>query len=149
MVNINDQQPSLWQVIKKTMTNLVLLSVGYYLIRYGVVSKDSFFSFSFLLADLGYFIVLFAQIAIVFIGVKRFGYENPDFSLGKGIKIGTFSSILSKLISFPIVLILGNAVFKNAGPAMNTVGLLSFPVVLITAGIWGAIIGFCSAFFVK
>lgn len=149
MENINNQQPSFWKVTRKTMTNLALLSIGYYLIRYGVLSKNSFFSFSFLFTDLGYFIVLFAQITIVFFGVKRFGNENPAFSLGKGMKIGALSSILSKLISFPVVLILGNVVLKNAAPAMNTIGILSFPIVLITAGIWGAIIGFGSGFFVK
>lgn len=147
MTTTSNSAMSMWQAIKRTAKLLIFWSVGYYFIRFSIAAEGSLLSF--LLVDIGYFVVLIMQVLVILRGVQGYGNFNPNFSLGKGMRIGAFGSILGKLISFPVMIIMGNYIFPGGNPMLNTVGILGFPIALLWAAISGAIVGGISGLFVK
>ncbi len=141
------QKVSRFAAIKQTTVKLLTWSVGYYFIRFMVISKGSIISF--LLVDVGYFVVLLAHLLIIFRGVKNYGDDNPTFSLGQGISIGCISSVIAKMISFLMMVIIGDIFFAEASAALNTVSFLTFPFALLFAIFFGALAGGLSGVFVR
>lgn len=141
---------SFWKVVSRTAAKLALLSIIYYIFRYGIVTEDGFLSISFLLIDtIGYLLVLVLQFLFIYRSTKVYIRNNDKITRKSGLKLGLYSMLLARLFSFPLSLFLLRFFISNSEAMANTMTILGLPFAMIIAAILGAIYGLVSELILK